>query len=342
MNRIIQKLQEGQHLNTNQAKDVLTDILLGKYSDKQVEEFLIVFESKSKSNSYHWQELLGFIQAMKSCCISINTTIKKPIMDICGTGGSGKNRFNISTATAFVLSAAGIYVAKHGNYGSKRPNGSFNFLEEMNIPFQFDVDTINTILKGSKCCFLFARHFHPGMRHVVSARKKIEKQTVFNFLGPLVNPITLTYQLIGLSSNQNIEVLIDTVKQLPTKRVLFCIGGDGRDEVSLEGTTRFLHVEQDGVKEFEFNFSKEIELIDANYKCGDSNTNALTFINIFIEENWEHPIIKHICINAAAAMLCYANVGSLVEGYEKSITLFKSDEVTKSINRYKEVAATIK
>tara|TARA_B100000427_G_scaffold95770_1_gene78879 strand:+ start:7155 stop:8171 length:1017 start_codon:yes stop_codon:yes gene_type:complete len=338
MNKAIHILQEGNNLKSELAREVLLKILTGNCLDSDVENFLIEFESKP----YHWEDLIGFIQAMKESCISINKTIKKPVMDVCGTGGSGKNRFNISTAAVFVLAAAGIHVAKHGNYGSKRPNGSFNFLEEMNIPFQFNINEINTLLKESKCCFLFARYFHPGMRHVVNARKKIGKRTVFNILGPLANPIDLDYQLIGLSSEENMDVLIDTVKALSLKKVMFCIGGDGRDEVSLLGKTKLIHVENKTVKECEFDFSKEIEKIKHDYECGDSHENALTLINIFIEEDWEHPIIKHISINVAAALLCAGQVSSLVEGYEKSNKLFKSGAVVKSINHYKKVAAELK
>ena len=338
MKNIIKQLNDKQDLSVEQAKQVLTTILLGNHKNQDIEDFLIAFENKP----YHWQEFLGFTQAMKACCKSLDTKIKKPIMDVCGTGGSGKNRFNISTSSAFVLSAADIYIAKHGNYGSKRPNGSFNFLEELNIPFQFQPEGLLTLLKQAKCCFLFARYFHPGMRHVVGARKKINTQTIFNYLGPLVNPISLNYQLIGLSTNRHLQVLIETANHLPDRDILFCIGGDGRDEVSLEGITTFAHVTNGKTREFDFNFSKEIEVVDPNYDCGDSNDNALTFINICIEENWDHPIIKHISINAAAAMLCYGDVESLVEGYEKALSLFKTLRVTQAINRYKEVASTIK
>ena len=179
------------------------------------------------------------------------------------------------------------------------------------------------------------------MKHVVPARKKIESRTIFNLLGPLANPIDLDYQLIGLSSDDHIEPLIDTVKTLPIKKSCFCIGGDGRDEVSLIGKTKFISIENGNVKEFDFDFSKEIEVIKKDYKCGDSHENALTFINLCIEDDWEHPIIKHISINAAAALLCAGNVTSLIEGYEKSMNLFKSQEVVKAINTYKKVAATL-
>jgi len=338
MNKAIHILQEGNNLKRDLAREVLSKILSGQSADKEIEDFLTAFEAKP----YHWEDLLGFIQAMKDNCINIKSSIKKPIMDVCGTGGSGKDRFNISTATVFVLAAAGVYVAKHGNYGSKRPNGSFNFLEEMNIPFQFEVNEIGMLLRQSKCCFLFARYFHPGMRHVVAARKKIGRQTVFNILGPLVNPVDLDYQLIGLSTEDNIPVLIKTVQSLPIKKVMFCIGGDGRDEVSLVGKTKFISVKGKEIEEFEFDFSKEIECIKTDYACGDSHENALTFINICIEEDWGNPIIKHISINAAAALLCSGNVSSLSEGYDKSMKLFKSDAVIKAINYYKEVAAKLK
>lgn len=337
MRDVILKLQYGKNLSTSQAEDVLMSILSGQVNEQDIEQFLSTYELKK----YHWKEMLGFILALKKSCLSIKNPGNYSLIDLCGTGGSGKDRFNISTVATFVLAAANIYVAKHGNYGSKRPNGSFNFLEEMNIPFQFNVKGISHLLEHARCCFLFARYFHPGMRFVVNARKAIAKATVFNYLGPLVNPFEIDYQVVGLASFDHIDILTDVVKALKRKHVLFCLGGDGRDEVSLSGKTQFVSIKDNKVNEFEFDFSKEIESVSDDYECGDSNQNALLFIHLCIEENWDHPVIKHICINSAAAMVCSGNVESLIEGYEKSLHLFQSNDVVKSINRYKEVASLI-
>ena len=337
MKYIIDLLKSKKDLSFHQAQDILLQILKGYYEEDDIYEFLTAYEKKP----YHHTELLGFITAMKKVATSIQPSLTGPIIDVCGTGGSNKQRFNISTCVAFVLAAGDIYVAKHGNYGSKRPNGSFNFLEELHVPFNFNKDELIKLLTQSHCCFIFARMFHPGMRYVANARKKYNKRTVFNYLGPFANPVNVDYQLVGLANESHLDVLIELVKAQHKKHVMFCIGGDQRDEISLSGVTKIVSVKDNKVNVSMFDFKEEIEDISSNYPCGDSRENAKLFVDIFINQKWDHPLIKHIAINAAAAMHCVGKVNSLIEGYQLALELFKTEKVTNAITRYKSVAADI-
>ncbi|MDC0036800.1 anthranilate phosphoribosyltransferase [bacterium] len=331
----IKSIKEGKDLTESEANTILKDILSEKYNDQEILEFLKAYESKP----YHYLELIGFLKAMKQFSVRFMRTSDVSIMDVCGTGGSKKDRFNISTCVVFVLASQDIHVAKHGNYGSLKPNGSFNFLEELNVAYDHSIPITNTLLEETFCCFLFARKFHPAMRKVANARRELGKLSVFNYLGPLANPIGVDYQLIGLSTMKDIDMLVNVVQHLNIKRVLFCLGGDGRDEISIEGVSHCVLVEPKNVKHFSFDFSKEIEAIDPYYECGTSAQNAMVFLQIMMEKKWQHPIIKHICINAAAGFLCRGKVNSLKEGYKLAIELFQNGSVLNTINRYKSIEA---
>lgn len=338
MKQYLDSLKHKKSLSQEDACDALNLIFSGTQKDEDIKTFLSLLNEKGESVN----EILGFCKAMKENCIQLHHDLNEPIVDICGTGGSGKNRFNISTCVTFVLAAGGINVAKHGNYGSQRPNGSFNFLEEMNIDYHFKPEEIIRLLKGSHMCFLFARAFHPAMKYVSKARRSLAHKTIFNLIGPLVNPMAVDYHVIGLASEDKLPLLVDTVKRLPIKKVVFCIGGDGRDEVSLFGDTKLITVSADETTEELFNFQKEIDSNVNDYYCGDSHENAAIFSHLLIDFEWSHPIIKHICINAAVALKLLNKVSTLKEGYDKSMKLFETQDVTRYINRYKSLAVDIK
>lgn len=337
MKHIIDLLEKKKSLSFGQSKELLTQILKGYYEDNDIYEFLCAYEKKP----YNAQEVLGFLAAMKDSSVQFEPNINEPIIDLCGTGGASKARFNISTCVAFVLAACGKYVAKHGNYGSKKPNGSFDFLEEIQVPFEFKPEGLTRLLKESYCCFLFARKFHPLMKNVANARRKVNKKTIFNFLGPLANPAKIDYQLIGLPSEKHVDMYIETIQQLDRKHVLLCIGGDNLDEVSLHGETKLISITKDKVTPFTFNFSKEIDAEKLSYTCGNSAKNASVFIDIFINEKWDHPVVKHIAVNAGAALYCLGDVTSIAEGYKKAINKFETLAVTRAITKYKSVASDI-
>ena len=337
MNSIIDLLKAGKDLSQKQSKSVLKKILKGTYTEEDVYAFIEAYEAKA----YHAEEWIGFLSAMRELAMPFKHHVKDPIIDVCGTGGSDQERFNVSTCVTFVLAAENIHVAKHGNYGSRRPNGSFNFLEELQVVYKLDALQAADILSKAKCCFLFARLYHPLMRHVSTVRKRFKKRTVFNYLGPLANPIDVSYQLLGLSSDEHIDVLIQTIQALPRKKVLLVMGGDGKDEVSLSGTTRCIQVEPDKVTRFDINFSKEIEALEPHecqYECGDSQKNATLLVQIALDKQWDHPVIKHICINAAAALVMMGESKTVQDGYQRAMNVFKEERFVQAINRYKSLS----
>ncbi|RAP30815.1 anthranilate phosphoribosyltransferase [Candidatus Marinamargulisbacteria bacterium SCGC AG-343-D04] len=331
MQEFISILSQKKSLSQKQAYDVLDLILQGNQKEDDIFMLLKLLTEKGESVD----ELIGFVKALKEKCLPIKHKLKSPLIDTCGTGGSGKSRFNISTCVSFVLAAGGVHVAKHGNYGSQRPNGSFNFLEDMNIDFDFSPEEILRLLGETNLCFLFARTFHPAMKYVAKARKTLGCQNIFNLMGPLANPLGVDYQIIGLSSEKKLDLLVETVKQLPMKKVAFCIGGDGKDEISLTGDTKIITVTKDSVEEELFNFRDEIDGDIEDYYCGDSQENAEIFSHILMDFEWDHSILKHISINAALGFKLAEKVNTLKEGYDLALNLFKTETVTEKINEYK-------
>ena len=337
MMELLKSLTKGQSLSVEDSYSILKEFFSGDVSNDVIEEFLRAFSDKGESP----EELLGFVNCLHDHCLPIDYNPTEPVLDICGTGGSGMDRFNISTCAAFVLAAGDVMVAKHGNYGSKRPNGSFDFLEKMNISFEFEPDEIVRLLDETKLCFLFARKFHPAMRFVAAARRKLKKRSIFNLAGPLANPLKVSHQIIGMPNEDHLSTLISCLQLMPIEKVAICIGGDKRDELSLEGESKILMVTKDSVTESKLNFQRDIEAADPNYPCGNSNENAQIFTQLILNEDWDHPLFKHICINAALGFVVAGKSDDIKDAYELGLNLFKSNEVTKKINHYKSVAASI-
>lgn len=326
---LLSYVKSGQHLSIVQSKQLMSSILSGETEETDLIKLLELFDNKPVQSD----ELFGMLTALKEFCVRFDSVPEA--IDTCGTGGSKKTRFNISTCVAFVLAAAGEKVVKHGNYGSVSPNGSFNFLESLGIPFLLPPDQLASILNQSNCCFLFARSFHPAMKHVVAARKSFGKRSFFNLLGPLANPANVSYQLIGMPNDDHLDLLTNVVRKMEMKKVIFVIGGDGRDEISLSGTSRVIEVTALESKQYEFNFEKMINVVGSNYSCGDSLENATLFKRILDNEEFNHPVIDHICINASAGLLALGKVNSLIEGYHLSKSLFEKGSVTAKIEQVK-------
>jgi len=168
------------------------------------------------------------------------------ILDLCGTGGSGLGRYNVSTTAAFVLAGTGVRVAKHGNRGSVTANGSFDLLDALQVPFQMTPAGHATLLSDSGVCFLFARLMHPAVATVAPYRKAAGRRTIFNLAGPLANPGRPQIQLIGVANWAQAEVLAEALERLGIERAVVVQGEPGIDEVSVSGETRWIEVRRQG------------------------------------------------------------------------------------------------
>ena len=193
MKQILYRLFEHQYLGREEARTILENIAAGKYNDSQIASLITVFLMRSISV----EELTGFREALLEMRVPINLSEFKPI-DIVGTGGDGKNTFNISTTSCFVVAGAGYNVVKHGNYGATSVSGASNVMEQHGVKFTNDEQKLRHSIESCGIAYLHAPLFNPALKAVAPVRKSLGVRSFFNMLGPLVNPVIPTYQLLGV------------------------------------------------------------------------------------------------------------------------------------------------
>ena len=228
MKAILNELIDHRSLTKETAKKVLMDLTSGKFNASQATAFMTVYMMRSITVD----ELQGFRDAMLELCLRVD--FDQPVMDVCGTGGDGKNTFNLSTLSSFVAAAAGQPVAKHGNYGVSSACGSSNVMEYFGYKFTNDIDTLKKSLDEANICFMHAPLFHPAMKNMAPIRKELGVKTFFNMLGPMVNPAFPSRQLVGVFSLE-LARQYAYLYQNTTKDFLILHSVDGFDEVSLTG-----------------------------------------------------------------------------------------------------------
>lgn len=227
MKQILHKLFEHQYLGRDEARTILQNIAQGKYNDVQVASLITVFLMRNISV----EELCGFRDALLEMRIPIDLSEFSPI-DIVGTGGDGKNTFNISTAACFTAAGAGFPVVKHGNYGATSVSGASNVMEQHGVKFSVDTDQLRRSMEQCNIAYLHAPLFNPALKAVAPVRKALAVRTFFNMLGPLVNPVIPAYQLLGVYNLPLLRLYTYTYQESKTKfAVVHSL--DGYDEISL-------------------------------------------------------------------------------------------------------------
>lgn len=229
MKSILTSLYQHQRLSRAEAREILINIGTEQYNPAQIASFLTVYMMRAITVD----ELQGFREALLELCRPIDFG-GKPTIDIVGTGGDGKNTFNISTLSAFVIAGAGYPVTKHGNYSVSSKCGSSNVLEALGYTFTNDSDVLRRQLDRAGICFLHAPLFHPAMKTVAPIRRSLGVKTFFNMLGPLVNPAQPDYQLFGVF-NQELGRIYQYILQQSDKQFAVVYALDGYDEISLTG-----------------------------------------------------------------------------------------------------------
>jgi len=243
ISEMISKLQEKTDLTYDQMNQVMTDILSGKTDDSQNADFLSYLAEKGETDD----ELLGMLDKMQEFSLKVEPKNQGTIIDMCGTGGDKLQTFNISTTASFVVTAAGGIVAKHGNRSSSGVSGSADIFEYFGYDLDSEPARIAEILQKHNICFMFAQKFHPAMRHVSAARKKIAKRTAFNLLGPLSNPAGVKNQLVGVFSTEYLDRLPLILKKRGAENVMTVRSDDGMDEFSTSSVNRVCILKKDKV-----------------------------------------------------------------------------------------------
>lgn len=234
MKVLLNRLINQESITSEEAKNVLVNISEGKYNQSQIASFLTVYMMRSIT----LEELRGFRDALLELCIPVDLDDYNTI-DLCGTGGDGKDTFNISTLSSFVTAGAGIHVTKHGNYGVSSACGSSNVMEHLGIKFTNDIDFLKRSIDEAGICVLHAPLFHPAMKNVAPIRKELGVKTFFNMLGPMVNPAFPKNQMVGVF-NLELLRLYGYLYQETDKNYAVVHALDGYDEISLTGKTKVI------------------------------------------------------------------------------------------------------
>lgn len=310
MKDILNHLLAYKTLDKAQAKDVLVSIGKGECNNSQIAAFLTVYMMRSMTV----EELEGFRDAMLELCLPIDLSAYDPI-DVCGTGGDGKDTFNISTTSAFVIAGAGQRVAKHGNHGVSSLCGSSTVLEYLGYQFTNDRGFLNRKIEEAGICFLHAPLFHPAMKNVGPVRKELGLKTFFNVLGPMVNPAFPRKQLVGVFSLE-LQRLYGYLYQQSGKQFVILHGLDGYDEISLTGAFKAISNQNEGV------YSPEqigLETFDAHLLSGGETVAESAEILVKILQNEGTPAqTQTVLANAAMALHCAEPSLSMTEAVLKA------------------------
>lgn len=234
--KAIQTLLNGENLDFETAKQVMYEMMDGTATHAQMGAFLASLRIKGETV----EEITAFASAMREKGLKINPV--RNVIDIVGTGGDGTNTFNVSTTSAFVIAAGGVPVAKHGNRGISSKSGAADVLEHLGAKIDLTPQQSEEVLKRTNICFMFAPIYHASMKHAAPVRREMGVRTVFNILGPLLNPAGATMQLMGVYSMKLVEPLAKVLSNLGVVRGLCVSGSDGMDEVTLTGKTHVCEI----------------------------------------------------------------------------------------------------
>lgn len=307
MKTILNKLINHEVLTKEEAKDVLVNISNGNYNPSQISSFLTVFMMRSISI----EELMGFREALLEMCIRIDLSAYNTI-DLVGTGGDGKDTFNISTLASFVTAGAGIKVTKHGNYGVSSITGSSNVMEALGVRFSNDADFLEKCVDTAGICILHAPLFHPAMKNVGPLRKELAIRTIFNILGPLINPSFPKNQLLGVF-NLELARMYAYLYQNTDSNFTIVHALDGYDEISLTGPTKIItHSKEAMINPADFG----VKLIQQSDIEGGKTVeeSAQIFMNIISGKGTE---AQNNVVSANAAMAISTVTGnSILDSFE--------------------------
>ena len=324
MKSILNRLINQEKLTNQEAKQSLINISNGLYNESQIASFLTIYMMRSVSI----QELSGFRDALLELCLPIDLSDFNTV-DLCGTGGDGKNTFNISTLASFVVAGAGVKVSKHGNYGVSSVCGSSNVLEYLGIKFTNDLSKLKRTLDQAGICILHAPLFHPAMKHVAPIRKALGVKTFFNMLGPLVNPARPKNQMVGVF-NLELARLYGYLFQESAKNYAILHDLAGYDEISLTNTTKVITNHQDAM--ITAQSLKVNSVTEAAIFGGVSIQEAAHIFVSILEGRGTEAQNNVVCANAGLAISIVNNLTHL-EGFELAKISLKEKKALKSFKK---------
>ena len=330
---LIQIVSDGCSLTEDQSKEAFDIIMTGNATPSQIGGFLMAMRVRGETT----EEITGAARAMREKVIKINAP--SDALDTVGTGGDASGTFNISTASSFVVSAAGVPIAKHGNKALSSKTGAADVLSELGVNLNCDMSVIQKAMDEIGICFLMAPRHHMAMRHVAASRSELGTRTIFNILGPLANPALVKKQLVGVFSEAWVEPMAQVLKSLGSERAWVVHGSDGLDEITTTGVTKVAGLDKGSVSTF------TIHLEDANLgladpkqlKGGLPGQNAMALANLLGGE--KGPYRDIVLFNSAAAFIIAEKVDDLKEGVELAAEMIDTGQAKQKLDQLVSITA---
>lgn len=322
MKQILQYLFNHNTLSRAEAKAILMEISQNKFNENEVTAFVTVFLMRTIT----LEELEGFREALLQ--LAVHVDLGDDLLDIVGTGGDGKNTFNISTLSAFIIAGAGQKVAKHGNYGASAISGSSNVLEELGYQFKTDETALKADLDNANICFLHAPLFHPALKTVGPLRKNLGLRTFFNLLGPLVNPAKPKFSVIGVYSLE-IARLYQYLLQKKNEKFTLVHALDGYDEISLTADTKIYNPEGEHIFSAEELGFKNI--VPESIEGGATKQEAAQIFRNILEGKGSESQNAVVIANAALALKSTGKFGSYETCLQKAKESLESGKALRAL-----------
>ena len=331
MENYIQKLRDRKDLSESEIQSVMRLIISGEAAQDAVGEFLLALNAKRPTID----EITGAAKILRQFSLQVKTK-HQVILDTCGTGGDKKGTFNISTVAAFVVAGAGVVLAKHGNRSVSSKCGSADVLEALGVNLNVEQQHLGECLDKIGMAFLFAQKLHPAMKNVAPIRKSLGVETIFNILGPLLNPARATHQMMGVYNRDYVEPLANVLKNLGLRRALVVHGSDGLDEVTTTGPTFISQYNGRDIESYtldpaESGFSLAS---DEDLKGGDLAQNTAIVLDIL--KGARGPKRDIVILNAACALYCAEKVRAIFEGIELAEHSLDSGSAWKKLEELKD------
>jgi anthranilate phosphoribosyltransferase len=330
----IAKAVRGENLREGEMMAVMTEVMEGQATPAQIAAFMTALRIKGETV----EEVTGAARIMRQKATRIDAR-SSVIVDTCGTGGDASNTFNISTTTAFVVAAAGLTVAKHGNRAVSSGCGSADVLEALGVKIDAEPEVVEECLQEIGIGFLFAPKLHGAMKHAIGPRREIGIRTIFNMLGPLTNPAGATSQLIGVYDPKLTEMFAGVLKNLGTKRAFIVHGADGLDEATVTAETRVSELKDGLITTYNID---PLDLFSdvypaADLKGGNAETNAQ--ITTEILSGGRHGACRSVVLlNAALAVIAGGKATTLREGIALAESCIDSGAALKKLQRLIEMS----
>ncbi|URA10111.1 anthranilate phosphoribosyltransferase [Thermospira aquatica] len=329
---IFQRLSMRENLSEEET-EAFTDLMLeGHTTPSQIAAYLSLLRMKGETAA----EIAGSARSMARHCVSVNLSDEK-VVDTCGSGGDKSNTFNISTAAAFVVAGAGYKVAKHGNRSITSQSGSADVLEKLGFCVTAGPDVVKRCIEKTNFGFIFAPQYHPGLKYVMPVRKELGFRTLFNILGPLVNPAHVKYHVMGVFSRELYELLPEVFVRLGYKRALVLHGEGGLDEATIEGKTLITEIKESTTKEMildpaDFNLAGKLE----NCRISSPEESKTIIENILQRKETGDPS-KAVILNAGLAIYILDDI-SLDQAFTKARQAIENGRAWQTLLQARELS----